>query len=530
MQPRIADRREQHRDRRCPGCGVSACRRRRRQARSWRAHGTEGSPIRQMRQDRSVTLQQAMEATRFVVENAPAPVSVYATDDHGEVVAAATMDGAAPDTRLNAQRKAYTAARSDATSTAALAEKALADAAERASFDPFFTFFKGGVAAFEGDRRVGALGVSGLPGEDDDALARRAIAAAGLSARRLGRSQLERLDHAVGDPPAGELVASHRVDEVRASGPQADVLDVGARGARRRGEMRVEDRELVPSSSRNHVSGGTSSSNRYGDAAALTPATYRSATPPLTTTRPHASFGDSSRACSASASRTGAGITTRRNVPSSSRRRTRPRSRRTGTSTPRLRARTRPRPRRAPLQAGAPRRRRRPRRLHRHAFALEQQPEAGHRVGVGDEQLPVELRHVEDRRHVAVVERAQSHHLVTGKRLRCRDDHVGERLAEALAGAHERPARAEAGDEDVDPVEGGGDLRSRPLVVRTRVGLVRVLERHEERRVTLGELDGEPDRSVRSLLARRLDDLGAVEAEQLRRSAVTFAGTTQVSG
>jgi glc operon protein GlcG len=128
-----------------------------------------------------VTLDQALIAVRFVVDNASAAVSVYAADDHGEVVAAATMDGAAPDTRLNAQRKAYTAARSDATSTAALAEKALADAAERASFDPFFTFFKGGVAAFEGERRVGALGVSGLPGEDDDALARRAIAAAGLS-------------------------------------------------------------------------------------------------------------------------------------------------------------------------------------------------------------------------------------------------------------------------------------------------------------------------------------------------------------
>ncbi len=128
-------------------------------------------------------LEQALAAVHFVVENAPAPVSVYAVDDHGEVVAAAAMDDAAPDTRLNAQRKAYTAARSDATSTVALAEKARADAVERASFDPFFTFFKGGVAAFDDDRRVGALGVSGLPGEDDDALARRAITAAGLSAR-----------------------------------------------------------------------------------------------------------------------------------------------------------------------------------------------------------------------------------------------------------------------------------------------------------------------------------------------------------
>jgi glc operon protein GlcG len=92
------------------------------------------------------------------------------------------MDGAPHDTRLNAQRKAYTAARSDMTSTGALAEKARGDAAELASFDPFFTFFRGGVAAFEAGRRVGAIGVSGLAGEQDEALAVRAIEAAGLAA------------------------------------------------------------------------------------------------------------------------------------------------------------------------------------------------------------------------------------------------------------------------------------------------------------------------------------------------------------
>jgi uncharacterized protein GlcG (DUF336 family) len=128
-----------------------------------------------------VKLEQALAATRFAIENATAPVSVFVADDHGEIVAAATMDGAAPDTRLNAQRKAYTAVRSDTRSTAELAVKAREDAAERASFDPFFTFFQGGVAAFDEGRRVGAVGVSGLPGPDDDALARQAIAAAGLS-------------------------------------------------------------------------------------------------------------------------------------------------------------------------------------------------------------------------------------------------------------------------------------------------------------------------------------------------------------
>ena len=126
-------------------------------------------------------LEQAQAIVGLVVGEAPGPVSVFVADSHGELVAAATMDGAAHDTRLNAQRKAYTAARSDQTSTGALAEKARGDAAELASFDSFFTFFRGGVAAFEAGRRVGAVGVSGLPGEEDERLALRAIEAAGLA-------------------------------------------------------------------------------------------------------------------------------------------------------------------------------------------------------------------------------------------------------------------------------------------------------------------------------------------------------------
>src|SRR5258708_39350588 len=127
-------------------------------------------------------LARARAIVDHVVENATGPVSVFVADAHGELVAAATMDGAAPDTRLNAQRKAYTAARSDARATSELAGKVHDNPAERASFDPFFTFFLGGVAAFDGDARVGAIGVSGLPGEDDATLASAAIEAAGLSA------------------------------------------------------------------------------------------------------------------------------------------------------------------------------------------------------------------------------------------------------------------------------------------------------------------------------------------------------------
>lgn len=126
-------------------------------------------------------LEQALAIVNAVVNGAPGPVSVYVVDAHGELVAAASMDGAAPDTRLNAQRKAYTAARSDARSTRELGAKVRDDPVELASFDPFFTFFTGGVAAFDGERRVGAVGVSGLPGEEDERLAVEALTGAGLT-------------------------------------------------------------------------------------------------------------------------------------------------------------------------------------------------------------------------------------------------------------------------------------------------------------------------------------------------------------
>ena len=120
-------------------------------------------------------LARAQKIVDYVVSEAPAPVSVFVADTHGELVAAASMDGAALDTRLNAQRKAYTAARSDARTTRELAAKVADDPVERASFDPFFTFFLGGVAIFDGETRVGAVGVSGLPGEVDEQLALAAI-------------------------------------------------------------------------------------------------------------------------------------------------------------------------------------------------------------------------------------------------------------------------------------------------------------------------------------------------------------------
>ena len=118
-----------------------------------------------------------------VLANAPGPVSVFVADAHGELVAAARMDGSNHDTRFNAQRKAFTVARAGVPSTLALGEWTAEDRMERLNFDPAYTFWPGGVGVFEGDQLIGAVGVSGLAGEVDDALARAAIESVGLSVR-----------------------------------------------------------------------------------------------------------------------------------------------------------------------------------------------------------------------------------------------------------------------------------------------------------------------------------------------------------
>ena len=122
----------------------------------------------------------ALAIVHAVATTAPGPVSVVVSDDHGEPIASLRMDGAPLDTYENARRKAYTAARSGQPTTAALADAVRASPTELASFDPSYSFFMGGVAVLSGGRRVGAVGVSGLPGPDDEALAIAAISAAGF--------------------------------------------------------------------------------------------------------------------------------------------------------------------------------------------------------------------------------------------------------------------------------------------------------------------------------------------------------------
>jgi glc operon protein GlcG len=128
-------------------------------------------------------VEHAQGIVAHVLANAPGPVSVFVGDGHGELVAAARMDGASHDTRFNAERKAFTVARSGVPSTKALGEWTADDRMERLNFDPAYTFWPGGVAVFDGEELIGAVGVSGLAGEVDDGLARAAIESVGLSIR-----------------------------------------------------------------------------------------------------------------------------------------------------------------------------------------------------------------------------------------------------------------------------------------------------------------------------------------------------------
>ena len=167
-----------------------------------------------------MTHDQALTALGSVLDAAAGPVSVVVVDTHGEVVASVAMSGAARDTYLNAQRKAYTAARSDAFTTRQLAEKAGGSPTELASFDPQFSFFLGGVAAFRDGVRVGAVGVSGLPGEVDEAARDR-----GDPRRRARRPRRRRSgadDERAQPLPLGREVEAERQEHERVDEDEAD--------------------------------------------------------------------------------------------------------------------------------------------------------------------------------------------------------------------------------------------------------------------------------------------------------------------
>ena len=93
---------------------------------------------------------------------------------------------------------------------------------------------------------------------------------------------------------------------------------------------------------------------------------------------------------------------------------------------------------------------------------------------------------------------------------------AGLLLLQVPADAHQRAARAEAGDEHVDLGAVAPDLGPGALVVRERVRGVAVLEQAARSDGSSArELLGQADRAVAPLVAGRQHDLGAEDLEQL---------------
>src|SRR5215217_4110038 len=122
---------------------------------------------------------------------------------------------------------------------------------------------------------------------------------------------------------------------------------------------------------------------------------------------------------------------------------------------------------------------------------------------------------LEHRRDVALLEVAQALDALAERRFD--GDHLDRRvlLLEEPAGAHQRAARAEPGDEVGDLRAVLPDLRPGALVVGAWVGVVAVLVEEAPLGVLGGQRVGPLDGAVGTLGAGRQDDLGAEHLEHL---------------
>lgn len=117
----------------------------------------------------------AMDAILAEASKSPnRPVAIAICDDQGEPIMLARMDRCAPQPPIIARKKAYTAARMRA-DTKAFADRLKSQGRTVSDFgDPNLIALQGGVVITNpADKSVlGAIGVSGLAAEEDEALAR----------------------------------------------------------------------------------------------------------------------------------------------------------------------------------------------------------------------------------------------------------------------------------------------------------------------------------------------------------------------
>ena len=125
-----------------------------------------------------LNLNQALKIQSLAIEQAHlknSAIAVAVSDTHGELIAFAKMNEASLHAAKLAKRKAYTSAR-DRQTTKSLATWAQATNKDLAYWcDSQFTGIAGGVPIIISGEVVGAVGVSGLSEDDDEALAMTVI-------------------------------------------------------------------------------------------------------------------------------------------------------------------------------------------------------------------------------------------------------------------------------------------------------------------------------------------------------------------
>ena len=117
--------------------------------------------------------QRVLAAVQEELERAGGGAAVAVVDAHGELVAFVRTDGCPLPSINNAINKAYTAAR-ERTESRAIGEASRREQFPMTNFgDLRYTGWGGGVPLVVGGEVIGAVGVSGLPEEEDMELARR---------------------------------------------------------------------------------------------------------------------------------------------------------------------------------------------------------------------------------------------------------------------------------------------------------------------------------------------------------------------
>ena len=131
----------------------------------------------------AMDVEDALRAVDAAIDAASAesagPIAVAVVDDNGDLVAFARADGAPIFARHHAIRKAYTASRAGADLNEFAAERAQRRMSAADFDDGFVGAAHGGVVVRAGEQGavVGAIGVQGGDREQDERLARVALAA-----------------------------------------------------------------------------------------------------------------------------------------------------------------------------------------------------------------------------------------------------------------------------------------------------------------------------------------------------------------